>query len=352
MGQMMEQLRILILGDAESPHVQRWAKEVQKRGFNTLTVSLNPKTQPQNGIQLRGSPFPLGLPRSADHLRKIIEDFKPHLIHAHFASSYGFLGSLVAGRIPFVISAWGSDILVSAQKNFVYRALVSHALRKANRIFADSKDLVAACQNLSPGKTPDLIQWGVDLSAVPARRDQVPRPFTFISARQHEPLYQIEKIIQGFLSALKFDSNLHLHILGRGSLSPALKKLAEPAAAKIQFHDFLPENQVFDLLSQSDCAISIPTSDGTAMSLLEAMACGLPLICSDLPANREWLEEGDNLFLKDVTENTVMEAMKWMAQKRPLNSTTIKHQNLIAQKANRQLEFDKVSEIYNQLSDH
>ena len=43
--------------------------------------------------------------------------------------------------------------------------------------------------------------------------------------------------------------------------------------------------------------ISIPTSDSTSVTLLEAMAAGSLPIVSDLPANREWIEDGKNGFL-------------------------------------------------------
>lgn len=48
---------------------------------------------------------------------------------------------------------------------------------------------------------------------------------------------------------------------------------------------------VGNLLYKNDVFISIPSSDSTSVSLLEAMCCGLFPIVSDLPANREWIHD-------------------------------------------------------------
>ncbi len=47
----------------------------------------------------------------------------------------------------------------------------------------------------------------------------------------------------------------------------------------------------------ADLYISASHSDGTSISLLEAMACGCPVLVSDIPGNREWVQQGVNGWL-------------------------------------------------------
>jgi glycosyltransferase involved in cell wall biosynthesis len=49
--------------------------------------------------------------------------------------------------------------------------------------------------------------------------------------------------------------------------------------------------------SMADMYLSASHSDGTSISLLEAMACGRPALVSDIPGNREWVQEGVNGWL-------------------------------------------------------
>jgi glycosyltransferase involved in cell wall biosynthesis len=69
-------------------------------------------------------------------------------------------------------------------------------------------------------------------------------------------------------------------------------------------------------LAYRRCAlfVSVPESDGTSVSLLEAMAAGCLPILSDLPANREWVEDGRNGLLVDDLANlgtALLRAMEW-----------------------------------------
>jgi glycosyltransferase involved in cell wall biosynthesis len=51
------------------------------------------------------------------------------------------------------------------------------------------------------------------------------------------------------------------------------------------------------VLARCKVSVSVPLSDATSVAMLESMACGLPVLASDLPANREWLGDNDGLWV-------------------------------------------------------
>ena len=71
---------------------------------------------------------------------------------------------------------------------------------------------------------------------------------------------------------------------------------------KVKFVGFLNHNQNDDFYNKSKIYISIPDSDATSISLLEAMYSGCIPVVSDLPANREWIDDGINgiIFSEDI----------------------------------------------------
>ena len=60
---------------------------------------------------------------------------------------------------------------------------------------------------------------------------------------------------------------------------------------QVQFHGRVNDVQMVRAIQQSRVSVSVPTSDATSVSVLESMACGLPVLASDLPANRQWVDE-------------------------------------------------------------
>jgi glycosyltransferase involved in cell wall biosynthesis len=92
---------------------------------------------------------------------------------------------------------------------------------------------------------------------------------------------------------------LRLILAGEGPLRPQIEGLVQDLGiqAYTRIVGAQPEDELKHLFGASDLYVSASQSDGSSISLLQAMACGLPAVVSDLPANREWVEHGENGWL-------------------------------------------------------
>ncbi len=90
---------------------------------------------------------------------------------------------------------------------------------------------------------------------------------------------------------------LRLAIAGDGPLRPATEALAKDLGADDRIHMLgsLPHDRIKDLLRAADCFVQTSLFEGQSNSILEAMHEGLPIICSDIPTQRETVcgEDGD-----------------------------------------------------------
>ena len=284
---------LALLGDATSVHVQRWAREMLARGWRVSLVTARP--QAMDGVeQVVVRP----VRRSLDWLgrvgetRRALARLAPDIVHAHYVTSYGYLAAR-AGRQPLVMTAWGTDLLVTPRQSAAKRWLTAFSLRRARLVTGDSRDLLEAAQQLAPGVATQLIHWGVERERfAPAAWADKPA-LEAVSLRSWEPNYRIDVIVRAFAQVQAQYSDARLHLLGGGSQEGALRALVGDLSLRdsVQFHGRLDDAGMAAVLARCKLSISVPESDATSVSVLESMACGLAVIASDLPANREWLAD-------------------------------------------------------------
>jgi glycosyltransferase involved in cell wall biosynthesis len=230
-------------------------------------------------------------------LRRLLREFAPDVVHAHYALDYGTWAAL-AGVRPLVVTCWGSDLFVAPQRSWVSRWKVRRALRDADVVTADSDDLLECAAAL--GAAVDgltKVVFGAD-TTVFLPGDTSPCPPVILSTRKLAPIYRIGDVI---LAAAKLKSDGHqfeLVVSSSGPLSDELRELATAHGLDdaVRFTGRVDDAELVRLYRGATIYVSVPESDGTSVSLLEAMSCSLPVVASDLAANREWLaEQGDPL---------------------------------------------------------
>jgi glycosyltransferase involved in cell wall biosynthesis len=224
----------------------------------------------------------------------------------------GFMAAL-SGFRPFLMMSWGYDILMEALASDRARWIARYTLRHADMLLCDCRAVREAASEIHPLREDQVVElpWGVDLKAfTPASPAEIEGTrfgwddaFVILSTRNWEPIYGTEVLLESFRLARRSNKRLRLVLLGNGSLAPAVRAFASDPEVHGAAHlsGAVAQEELARFFRQADLYMSCSIVDGTSVSLLEAFASGLPVVVSDLPANREWVLPGKNGWLGEVS---------------------------------------------------
>ena len=306
-------LRLAFVGDPNSIHVRRWAGWFADRGHTvSLLVAagfeIHPGLAPGISVE-RFTPYyrsrnqVLGALREKRSLRGVLGRLEPDIVHAHFLTEYGW-HAWMSGFHPYAITVWGSDVKISLRRSRRTAFYGRTSLRGADLVTANSADLVEDV--IAAGARRErthLIQFGVDTGRFspgpdPAylreRLGLVGRR-VLLSPRAVTPLYRHRVAVEA-LAGLPDDVVLLMarYLVDHAELTAILARAeALGVAGRVQVVPGIDHTEMPDFYRLADAMVSIPASDATAVTLLEALACETPVVATDLPSVREWLGELD-----------------------------------------------------------
>lgn len=233
-------------------------------------------------------------------LQRVTREFQPDLIHAGPVQTSALLAAL-SGFRPLVSMSWGSDLLVDAGRSAFYRWATRTTLKRSAVLVGDCEPVRRkAIEYGMPDERIVTFPWGVDLEHFRPQGYERPAdaPFTLLSTRSWEPLLGVDLIARAFIQAVQMRPpelpELCLVMLGNGSLAPEIHRLFSQAGLvdRVRFPGQVSQTEQPRYYQNADLYVTASHSDGTSISLLEAMACGRPALVSDIPGNREWIAEG------------------------------------------------------------
>lgn len=285
-------MRICILGSANSIHTQRWVKSLNDFGHEVMVISLY-DGKVENAINVI-------LPRTKKiyylkhyfAVKKAIKSFSPDILHAHHASSYGFLGSLLRFK-PFIVSVWGYDVLLFPYKSLLHKLIIKTSLERADLITATSQTLSDAVKKLTDLPS-EIIPFGVDKHFFWNDREYNKQNLVIGITKDLRPVYGIDVLIKSFAKLIAKKYTLKLVIVGDGPLKNQLVKLCQQLDIEkhVIFKNRVPHSKIIDLLMEIDI-FAIPSySEGFGVAAIEAMASGIPVVGSNVGGLREVIDDG------------------------------------------------------------
>ncbi|MBI5284857.1 MAG: glycosyltransferase [Chloroflexi bacterium] len=324
-------LRIAVLGDFDGVHTRAWLRWFIERGHDVHAISYYAPAAPLDGVTLHvlkpgrraaasgvpsgaaggaGSRVPRGLLRLLHGARyrmaglpRVLRAIGPDVFHAHFLVEHGFYGAL-AGFHPYVVTAWGSDVLVEPQRDPVSKQIARWTMRRADLLTSNNEYMAEHMAALgAPRSKIEVVTLGADRSFLDAHEQSVNvrgrapgEPRCVLSTRAHEPLYNIHDVIDASARVARSQPDVRLAMAHGGTLTAGLQRRAQDAAGRVEFLGFLDSAALREAMTEAEVFVSVPSSDGTSVALLQAMAAGCFPIVSDLPTQRELVEDGVNGF--------------------------------------------------------
>lgn len=240
-------------------------------------------------------------PRLVLDLQRVLREIKPDLIHAGPIQTCAFLAALTGFR-PLLTMSWGFDLMQDAERNAWWRWVTRYTLKRSTFFTSDAQ--VTRNRAVAYGMNPDrtvVFPWGVDLKHFSPRRSTARRRKSFLlfCNRSWEPRYGVDVLARAFVSVAARSRDASLLLLGGGSQASALRQILirGDALDRVQFGGQVSQSDLPRWYRMADLYVSSSHIDGSSVSLMEALACGLPALVSDIPANREWVREGVNGWL-------------------------------------------------------
>jgi glycosyltransferase involved in cell wall biosynthesis len=250
------------------------------------------------------------VPRLVASLKRVIKRIQPDLIHAGPIQTSAFI-AVLAGFRPVLTMSWGFDLMEDVNRGVWWKWVTGYVLERSTFFTSDAmvtRD-IAVKYGMNPDRTV-VFPWGVDLDQFTPKTWRTGKPensgtegkdspFTLFCNRSWEPRYGVDVLARAFVRVAGKYPSVRLLLLGGGSQSNRLRHILLGGGVLDLVHmpGQVSQTDLPGWYHKADIYISPSHVDGSSVSLLEALASGLPCLVSDIPANKEWVAEGENGWL-------------------------------------------------------
>lgn len=295
------------------------------------------------------------------HFKKTVKEFKPDIIHTGYVWQVGALAAYT-GVHPHLSMPWGSDILIEPDKKYILKKIVSKVMRTCDHVQCDAEYVKAKIikDYGLPENKVTVFPWGIDLTLfknekTPGCRSKLnitPDKFVFIFNRYLEEIYGVEFLLDAFNQFAKNKEEVVLLIVSDGSLKgKALSFIKQHGLEKkIRMVGRVPNTQLPAILNCADVYVSTSLSDGTSLSLLEALACGLGIIVTDVPAIKEWVSDDNGILVHIKDTAQIVAAMeKYYANRALIKLHGERNIQIAKNRADWDKNYEKLNGIYEKI---
>ena len=307
-------MRILYFSLGYCTHDYRFLKSISEGGHDVFFVQLegNRRTVedrpvPENVQQViwkggRESFRWSNLAKLTFDFRRLVKEIKPDLIHAGPIQTCAFI-AVLSGFRPILTMSWGFDLMDDIHKNKWWEWVTRYTLKRSTFFTSDAnvtRDM--AVKYGMDAKKTIVFPWGVDLEHFSPSTDHWSLNtdhFTLFCNRSWETRYGVDVLARAFVKVAQQNENVGLILLNGGSLGAQIRQILQSGGVleRVTFGGQISQTDLPNWYHMADVYISPSHVDGSSVSLMEALACGMPCLVSDSPANKEWVVENENGWL-------------------------------------------------------
>jgi L-malate glycosyltransferase len=306
-------MKICFLAGASSIHTVRWVNALSDRGHDVHLITMHrpdiDKVEDRVNIYFLPLKSPVGYYLNVFKVRKLLKQIKPDILNTHYASGYGTLSRLVNFK-PTLLSVWGSDVFDFPYRSKINEKILRKNLKAATQIASTSYAMKEQTERfVSPNLPVEVTPFGVDMNLFYPNQNRLEKDTITIGVvKRLEEVYGIEYLIRATAVLIKklnknqldeMAEKIRLLIVGKGSLLDKLQKIAQDLGIShiTTFVGAVPNAKVPAYLNEMDifCVPSLQESFGVAA--VEASACELPVIVSNVGGLPEVVKDGETGFI-------------------------------------------------------
>ena len=351
--------------DANSWHLKNWTQYFIEKGHEIHIISPT-DGEIKGAIVHRSVSYGtdkfihtiLGIPNTIS----LIKQIKPHIVHALGARS-GFVPSLIRFT-PFVVTGFGSDILLRTKESILKKLAVKYILKHAHLITGDSKVMFNEVINISGNNSFKMILFGVNKRRfnLGVKDNELKSELgvcgqkVVLSPRSMIKNSNIDIIIRSIPIVLaEIPDVVFVFKYNFGDIENEMKTLAKSlgVAERTRFIGYIGEyDKLPSFYKMSDVTVSILSSDSSGCAWFESIACGAPLILSDIANSREWFENENNAVIVPLrnVEMTAKAIIKILSDKQFAKNLVENAAPLIEVDADYYKNMEKMEKIYYDLA--
>ena len=361
-------LKVLLLSDSSSEHTEKWALGLALRGIKIGLFSFNKASykwfsnienisllhETNETVNAKKTKTKFKYIQYVNDLKKAINEFKPDILHAHYATSYGLIGAL-SGFHPFVVSVWGEDVYKFPNTSWLHKSLLRFNLKKADEILSTS-DIMRNETRKYTHKDIMITPFGVDTKVFCKKQVNKEKDTIYIGTiKAIEDKYGIKYIIEAakILTQRHPTQKFKFLLIGPGTKIEYYKSLIkkEKLESVIEIPGRIPFAEVSNYHNMLDVFlnVSVDNSESFGVAVVEAMACETPVIVSNVGGLIEVVEHGE--FGRIIKKESALEIAngidKVLADKENTKKISIKAREHVLKKYDFNVCVDKMIHIYN-----
>ncbi|HRZ05527.1 MAG TPA: glycosyltransferase [Candidatus Competibacteraceae bacterium] len=262
-----------------------------------------------------------------------------NLIDAHFGYPDGYAATMLGHwlKLPVTITLRGTE--TGHANDPARRPQLMIGLMRATRIFSVSASLKAIAESLGiPGDRIRVVGNGVDLTKFyPVGRDEARRQLALpldakilISVGGLVERKGFHRVIACLPALCKQFPNLYYLIVGGASAEGNIEAQLRQQTAqlglqeRVRFLGVVPPEQLKISLSAADVFVLATRNEGWANVFLEAMACGLPVVTTDVGGNREVINDPELGMIVPFGDGVALEQALYEALAKSWDRTAIR----------------------------
>lgn len=253
-----------------------------------------------------------GTLKASKILRKESIDIIHHMLPAVYNQTFSPIALLRVSAKPFIfgpVSAHVATIFRRPMDEAFFAPLTvklhRETVRCCHSLIVITNQVKKLYKDFVKEEKIQVIPFGVDVEKFrPPKKDRKSGVYEILYVGSLYPIKGLKYLIQAFAQVLKERRDVRLRIVGNGPEKARLSLLVNKLGLQgnVFFEGFIPYNEIVPYYQQCDIFVYTTLGEPFGKSIIEAMACGKPIITSNIGGPAEIVENGRSGFLVPPTK--------------------------------------------------